>query len=77
MDDHLGCQYIQDRFCLFKHSVELVLMLRNSQRNNVTCARLEVVTGRFFSNFLGLLEPKNEGSKILRNVGDYVPDDVA
>jgi hypothetical protein len=77
MDDHLGCQYIQDRFCLFKHSVELVLMLRNSQRNNVTCARLEVVTGRFFSNFLGLPEPKNEGSKILRNVGNYVPDDVA
>jgi hypothetical protein len=35
MDDHVGCPYIRNQFCLLKYSVEPVLKPRNSQQNNV------------------------------------------
>jgi len=67
MDDHLGCQYIQDLFCKFKHSVETVLMLCNSQQNNVTCARLEFDTVLFFSNFRTSLDCLSLKMKVVRS----------
>jgi len=67
MDDHAGRQYVQDQFCLFKHSVEPVLMLCNSQQNNVTCARLEVDTALFFSNFRTSLDCLSLKMKVVRS----------